>query len=291
MSEDQPILPLAEENTRTHETPTPIVVSPAEADVAEEGEAIADLDATARQLTRRALMRIALYGGGILGGLWAFNKFAPTEAGVKGVFRRAFAFNEAVAGSAFFSPDHRAQEFPRTVAIEPRANGQYGYQETSAVLWNLTLEGGTSGGGEGQNITLADIQSLPKVEQVTELKCIEGWSAIVHWTGVRFADFMRKYPPARQTPYVALFAEPDILDTSDSYYIGLDWESAIHPQTILAYAMNGMPLTADHGAPLRLVIPHKYGIKNIKWITRVAYQEARPKDYWAERGYDWYAGL
>lgn len=67
--------------------------------------------------------------------------------------------------------------------------------------------------------------------------------------------------------------------------------SALHPQTLLAYEMNGKPLEAGHGAPLRLAIPVKYGIKNIKRIGSIEYTDERPKDYWAERGYDWYAGL
>ena len=67
--------------------------------------------------------------------------------------------------------------------------------------------------------------------------------------------------------------------------------SALHPQTLLCYEMNGQPLTSAHGAPLRLAIPVKYGIKNIKRIGSIAYMESRPKDYWAQEGYDYYAGM
>jgi DMSO/TMAO reductase YedYZ molybdopterin-dependent catalytic subunit len=74
------------------------------------------------------------------------------------------------------------------------------------------------------------------------------------------------------------------------YYVGLDIESVLHPQTLLCYAMNHQPLTPEHGAPLRLVIPVKYGIKYIKWIGTIRFTDERPTDYWAERGYDWYAG-
>ncbi len=81
------------------------------------------------------------------------------------------------------------------------------------------------------------------------------------------------------------------LETEDGgYYVGLDMESALHPQTLLCYEMNGKPLTAPHGAPLRLAIPVKYGIKNIKRIGTIRFTDRRPPDYWAERGYDWYAG-
>ena len=82
-----------------------------------------------------------------------------------------------------------------------------------------------------------------------------------------------------------------MLSTPDgAYYVGLDIESALHPQTLLCYEMNGQPLTRGHGAPLRLAIPVKYGIKNIKRIGTIRFTDERPADYWAERGYDWYAG-
>ncbi len=66
--------------------------------------------------------------------------------------------------------------------------------------------------------------------------------------------------------------------------------SALHPQTLLAYEMAGSALTLEHGAPLRLVTPVKYGIKSIKRIGTIRFTNDRPADYWAERGYDWYAG-
>ena len=75
------------------------------------------------------------------------------------------------------------------------------------------------------------------------------------------------------------------------YYVGLETESALHPQTLLAYEMNGMPIRPEHGAPLRLIIPVKYGIKNLKLIGKISFAEKRPRDYWAERGYDYNSGL
>ena len=82
------------------------------------------------------------------------------------------------------------------------------------------------------------------------------------------------------------------LETPDGdYYVGLDMASAMHPQTLLCYEMNGEALTSEHGAPLRLVIPVKYGVKNLKRIGKINFSDSRPRDYWAERGYDWYAGF
>ena len=77
----------------------------------------------------------------------------------------------------------------------------------------------------------------------------------------------------------------------EDYYVGLDMKSALHPQTLLAWERNDQPLTYEHGAPLRLIIPVKYGIKNLKRIGLIRYTNQKPRDYWYERGYDWFAGL
>jgi DMSO/TMAO reductase YedYZ molybdopterin-dependent catalytic subunit len=132
----------------------------------------------------------------------------------------------------------------------------------------------------------------------TELKCIEGWSVVVNWAGCRLIDFAAAFSPetrngtasdVRNRPrdlvrYVGL-------ETPDGgYYVGMDMASALHPQTLLCYEMNGEPLSIEHGAPLRLVTTVKYGIKSIKRIGRITFTDDRPRDFWAERGYDWYAG-
>jgi DMSO/TMAO reductase YedYZ molybdopterin-dependent catalytic subunit len=132
-------------------------------------------------------------------------------------------------------------------------------------------------------MTLDDIKALPRVEMITELKCIEGWSTITHWAGARFSDFAAKFSSSA-TQYVSLIT-PD-----GGYFVGMDMQSMMHPQTLLCYEMNFAPLTVPHGAPLRLVTPTKYGIKNIKRIGRIIFTAERPKDFWAESGYDWYSG-
>lgn len=150
----------------------------------------------------------------------------------------------------------------------------------------------------GLLLTLADIKALPRYEMVTELKCIEGWSTKVYWAGARLSNFIEKFaPPNRDGSAPDVINNPQSLvqyvglQTPDEvYYVGLDMPSALHPQTLLCYEMNGAPLTLEHGAPLRLVTPLKYGIKHIKRIGRITFTDERPKDFWAERGYDWYSG-
>jgi hypothetical protein len=139
-------------------------------------------------------------------------------------------------------------------------------------------------------LTMADLYKLPQIEMVTQFKCIEGWSQIVLWKGARFRDFMKAYPPKLNSDgslpkYVAMET------TEGDFFTGYDMASVLNPQTLLCYAMGGKPLSAGHGAPLRLAMPLKYGYKQIKQIARVTYTNTKPQDYWANLGYDWYAGL
>ena len=90
---------------------------------------------------------------------------------------------------------------------------------------------------------------------------------------------------ASESKYLGL-ATPD-----EEYYVGIDMPSALHPQTILCYELNGKPLPMNQGFPLRLIIPVKYGVKSLKRIGTMYFGNERPPDYWAERGYDYYSGL
>ena len=148
-----------------------------------------------------------------------------------------------------------------------------------------TLDAGTG----GLLLTMEDLHKLPRQELVTQFKCIEGWSQIVHWAGVRMADFLEAYPPAGaggKEPRYVYMETPD-----GDYYTGYDMGVCRHPQTLLVMEMMGEPLTQFHGAPLRLHMPTKYGYKQIKRIGLIQYSDTKPDDYWTKLGYDWYAGL
>ena len=149
-----------------------------------------------------------------------------------------------------------------------------------------TLKPGTP----GLLLTMGDILKLPQYDLVTQFKCIEGWSQIVHWHGVRFADLIEAYPPQRR-PDGTLPRYVYMETPNGDYYVGYDMKICLHPQTLLVTQMGGKPLTQFHGAPLRLHTPAKYGYKQIKRIGLIAYMDQRPDDYWTKLGYDWYAGL
>jgi DMSO/TMAO reductase YedYZ molybdopterin-dependent catalytic subunit len=184
----------------------------------------------------------------------------------------------------YFSEDHTAAVFPGRLVQPIRTNGLVGLSaDYDPAQWQLNVN---RGNGAPTSVTLDEIRALPRVEQTTQLNCIEGWSVVIHWTGARFSDFCAKFAPgAWHKRYVG------IETPSQEYYVGLDMPSALQSQTLLCYEVNGAPLAIQNGAPLRLRIPTKYGIKNIKRIGTITYTDQRPADYWAEQGYDWYAGL
>ncbi len=215
---------------------------------------------------------------GVLGWKWM------SEETKTALLRRALEFNERVA-QTFYKPSRLAPEFVRDAITTPRVNGDAGMQgDFDPESWRLSV-GGLSGRSDDLTLTIDEIKALPRTDMIVEFKCIEGWSMIAHFAGVRFSDFAAKYEPEGRPRYVSM-ATPN-----NGYYVGWDVESIMHPQTLLCYEMNGMPLTVAHGAPLRLASPTKYGIKQIKRIGRIEFTDHRPRDYWAENGYDWYAGL
>ena len=158
--------------------------------------------------------------------------------------------------------------------------------QEEAGLSDSALEEGTP----GLLLTMEDVRKLPRQELVTQFKCIEGWSEIVHWGGVRLADFIEAYPPAKnaegQEPKYVYMKTPN-----GDYYCGFELAECRHPQSLLVTEMAGQQLTQAHGAPLRLHMPIKYGYKQIKRIGLIAYTDEKPEDYWTKLGYDWYAGL
>jgi len=201
-------------------------------------------------------------------------------------------FDDDVA-EALYSPTRHTRLYSKR-DVTPLRNNYNGRTPSPAYLatWKLTIGGLAS----GTDVVLSadDLRTVaPPHEQVTRICCVEGWSAIAWWSGFRFADLLRAYPPAAGMRWAALESSVNLDGRGhpDPYYVSIDLDTARHPQALLATHHNGAPLHADHGAPLRLVVPMKLGLKNIKAITRIAYMRDEPRDYWAERGYSRYDGL
>ncbi len=243
-----------------------------------------DLTRQLRRKTRRDFLIGGLAAVGAIGGYEWVTK-AKQEDGTPWPQRRVLEFNAKLA-RGYLSDSRLMPTYPASEISRLKPNGDIGMdQPLDRSKWHLQLQ--TAGNGPALNLALADIMALPKVDMITKFCCIEGWSTITHWSGARFSDFTRKYMPAGQKlPEFVYMAT-----AGEDYYVGLDIKSAMHPQTLLAYEQNGKPLEDQHGAPLRLAIPVKYGIKNIKRIGLIRYTNDKPGDYWAEEGYDWFAGL
>ncbi len=242
-----------------------------------------------RQISRRSFMTFG--AAGILGGglyYWLRTRPSLTLGGIEYPLRYGFQFNEVLARK-YFSHSRLAPEYPKSQVGDLRANGAVGLGEDfDANIWKLKVSGTAKSSQTPLEFSLEDIRSLPRQDIAINFKCIEGWSRIMNYVGVRFSDFIEKYQllDINNLPEYVSLTTPD-----GTYYVGLDMESATHPQTLLCYEMNGEPLKPEHGAPLRLLITTKYGIKNLKRIGTIEFTNEQPKDYWAERGYDWYAGL
>lgn len=245
---------------------------------------------TRRQVIRKTIISFAeftaLMGGGLA--TWFYVKNLPPDNGLLGgvqpPIRDVLTANEKIFSNTF-SNDHLAKTYPKSAAVKnPRVNGNLGLQSDLDADWQLNI---TKKDSSTQTISLQQIKDLPKTEIVFDFKCIEGWSMITYWGGVKLSDFMSAFHLQNEAAmkYVG-FSTPD-----EEYYVALDMPAALHPQTLLCYEMNGKQLTPEHGFPLRLIVPVKYGFKSLKRIGSMYFDNEKLPDYWFERGYDYYAGL
>jgi len=227
-------------------------------------------------------------------GLFSLKKLfeAPIEAeggitsGTRIPLRKTLNNNESFFRK-FFSHEHLVKTYPKSMAAKNvRVNSDIGIEDKDYPVqkWKLQIHKSNQ---EVLELSMDQIKSLPKTEIIFDFKCVEGWDQIQHWGGVKFIDLIDHLGLKELLKHDYVGMETP----NQEYYVGLDMESATHPQTILAYEMNGLPITMAHGAPLRLIVPVKYGIKNIKRIGSISFSNQRPKDYWAEQGYDYYSGL
>ena len=240
-------------------------------------------------------LKIRLFRSLLLGGLFTafiigsfiWIKNGPQTDNAPHLLRRGFLFNEKVF-SILQSSKRLSVKKPRPPQNkEPRVNGDIGLL-SELKLKDYVVEVETP--DKKFKVPLAALFLLPKVNYSTDFRCIEGWSEDLHYAGARFSEFMTFYEIGKKSdgtyyPYVGL-ETPD-----QEYYVSIDMESMLHPQTLLAWEMNEHPLSMQNGAPIRLIIPVKYGIKSLKRIGKIIFSNERPRDYWAERGYDWYSGL
>jgi len=153
-----------------------------------------------------------------------------------------------------------------------------------------------------QSLGLSDLRGMPSRTQTTRHDCVEGWSCIGKWSGVRLSHLL-DLAGVKDAARYAVFhcadtpAEPSFGDEPAHFYGSIDLAAARHEQTILAYDLNGAPLDVAHGAPLRLRVERQLGYKMSKYVMRVELVESFAHlgdgrgGYWEDNGYNWYAGI
>ena len=140
--------------------------------------------------------------------------------------------------------------------------------------WGLSISGMVA---NPTALAYEDLFGFKVISQVSRLKCVECWSATAQWEGFRFQELIDRVKPDPKAKYV-------YFQSADSYYESYTLEELLRPRVLMVIRMNGQPLSKDHGFPLRLIAPFKYGYKNVKYITSIEFTDSRKRNYWANNG-------
>jgi DMSO/TMAO reductase YedYZ molybdopterin-dependent catalytic subunit len=240
-------------------------------------------DPVFRGFSRRDLLRLGLTAGAASLASACGWQGGPLLPALKGAAR----VNDWVGEKVFLSDGRLAAQYPVSERTPERLFPAYSRVHPPVRLadpaaWALEVGGLVR---RPARLTLEMLQALPKVRYTVKHHCVEGWSAIATWTGAPVASVLAMVEPGPEAKYLRF-------DSFDGgYFNGWDLASALHPQTILAYAFNDRPLRPDHGAPLRLYSPVKLGYKLTKYLTGMTLTAERPGGTWEDQGYPWLGGV
>lgn len=227
---------------------------------------------------------LALGGSSLAAALLAAcDSKGPAEA--KSILRWAERRNEGVERALF---RHTVMDHPESRALAGRALPSY-FVSRRVPVWDPAARGAWTlevGGlvRRPLRLTLQQLSSLPRVTQRVNHYCVEGWTAVTEWTGVRVSTLARMAGLLPEAEYA------DFQSFDSGYHESWDLESALHRQTVIAYGWERGMLTPGHGAPARLHSPVKLGYKNVKYLTKIVFLPKRNGGYWSDQGYEWYAG-
>lgn len=212
--------------------------------------------------------------GGFLG---AMDRF--TERAQEGLFDPARLAETAPESELTLESDFPAYKIGREYPLEPAG-------------FALEVSGAVE---RPRSFSLAELERLPRSEIRVRHHCVEGWSAVASWHGVRLKTLLSVVglrPGAPFVEFVSFERVPEVTPRGPlTYTSSWDLESALHPQTLLAYGMNGRPLDRLHGGPLRLYSATKLGYKMVKWLRTVRVMPHATGGYWEDQGYEWFAGV
>ena len=187
-------------------------------------------------------------------------------------------------------------DFRPNGSINPAAADYVALRDGGFADYRLVIDGLVE---RPLSLSLDDLRARPSRTQITKHDCVEGWTSIGQWTGVRLETLLDEAGLKPETRYLVFHCFDALTQTEDGdrYYESIDLIDARHPQTLLAYDMNGQTLTVPHGAPLRLRVERQLGYKHAKYIRRIEAVESFAAigggrgGYWEDQGYDWYAGI
>ena len=240
-------------------------------------------DQPARQI--RSLERRLFLGRGLsLGALAMLSGCSITDdEGVQKVLSAMSRWNDRAQGW-LFDPNKLAPEYAESAITVPFPFNAY-YEEHEAprvdgANYKLELGGLVR---EKKPWTLPELYALPQTTQITRHICVEGWSAIGKWTGVRFSTFLERIGADLTAKYVGF-------KCADDYYSSVDMATALHPQTQLTFRYGADLLPPKYGFPMKLRVPTKLGFKNPKHIMALFVTNDYPGGYWEDQGYNWFSG-
>lgn len=247
---------------------------------------------------RRFLTGAALGGTGLLlSGCDALNE----SEGVRSLLRSGEALNKlthrAISDRAALAPEFSAADISPT--FKPNGSFSGGTAEYAAhvadkfVRWQLRIDGMVQ---RPFSLTLEQLIAMPSREQITRHDCVEGWSAIGRWRGTPLGMLLKQAGLLTKARFIVFHCADSF--GANPYYESIDLIDAFHPQTILAWSLNGTTLPVPNGAPLRLRVERQLGYKHAKYVMRIEATDSLAKFYGGKGGYwedqvdyDWYAGI
>ena len=246
-------------------------------------------------ITRRSAL--VLGSGGLLAGCDALSRnesFRDLLAlGEKGNFAIQRSLSDRAALAREYAVEQRSPVFRANGTRLPTGEVYARHMAENFANWRLSIDGLVA---RPQAFSVAQILAAPKRTQTTRHDCVEGWSAIGTWTGVPLKLLLDAAQLSSRARYL-IFHCADLYGGGQPYYESIDLVDAFHPQTILAWALNGARLPVANGAPLRLRVERQLGYKHAKYVERIeavaslAGVYGGNGGYWEDRGYEWYAGI
>jgi len=195
-----------------------------------------------------------------------------------------------------FKASDISRVFKANGSLAPTSDAYQTLLADNFASWRLMIDGLVAA---PMSFSLAELKAMPSRTQITRHDCVEGWSAIGGWTGVPLAHVLQRTGLHADARYLVFHCADNLGGAGDGglYYESIDLFDAFHPQTILAYAMNGQALPVAHGAPLRLRVERQLGYKQAKYVMRIEATDRLDRihggrgGFWEDRGYAWYAGI